>query len=175
MSTKINNIDDLKSEITRISRLKVEQEAFLGDQYRLLRNKIAQPARVLGTLSSAIPGVDMLRGLFSAGASIAGKSKKPGAEPSSSDWLTKTFQIGLPLVLNKTLLKNAGWIKKSLVLLASETAAGKINQNAITSAISKVTDFVKPKKKKKKHRVIEPLQDEKDVINFGIPPDSETY
>lgn len=173
MKTRINNIDDLKSEITRVNLLKREQEAFLSQQYVLLRKKVQAPARVFGALSSAIPGVDLVKGLFS---SISATSKgQVGADKGKeSDWLTRTIQLGLPLVLNKTLLRNASWIKKSLVLLASETAAGQINQNTVSGVISKLTNFVKPKKKKK-HKNVASLEEKSDVHNFGIPPDSETY
>ena len=169
MSVKINNITDLKSEIARLTVLKVEQEAYLSNQYALLRKKVEMPSRVLGALVSSVPGVDMVRGLFSSSFSKSANSEK-------SDWLTNTLRVGLPLVLNRTWLKKAGWLKKTLVLLASERAAGQINQDKIGSAIAKVADFIRPKtkKKKKQHNEVAALEEEV-VVNFGIPPDSETY
>lgn len=166
MSIKINNITDLKGEIARLTALKAEQEAYLSNQYTLLRRKVEMPSRVLGALVSSVPGVDMVRGLFS--------SSAKGIASGKSDWLTSTLRLGLPLVLNRTLLKKAGWLKKTLVLLASERAAGQINQDKVGSAISTVADFIRPKKKKKKkHNEVAPLEEE--IVNFGIPPDSETY
>src|SRR5690606_3491574 len=117
MSVKIHNIAELKSEIARLTQLKGEQEAYLSSQYMLLRKKVGAPARMLGTLASGIPGVDMVKGLFAAVLS------KERSSNSKSDWLTNTLRVSVPLVLNKTILKNVGWLKKSLVLLLSERAA----------------------------------------------------
>lgn len=172
MNTKINNVDELKIEIARLKRLQSEQEFYLGAQYTLLRKKIEMPSRVIGAITSSIPGFNMMRWLVSSVSSTKGGHEK---KESGSDWLTRTLQFGLPLVLNTTFLKKSGWLKKYLVLLASETAAGQINQNSIASAISKVTEFIKPKKKKKKYKGVPPLEEEQDTVNFGIPPDSETY
>lgn len=172
MSTKINNIDELKAEIARLKKLRNEQEFYLSTQYTLLRKKVGTPYRVLSAITSRVPGYGLVKGLISL--MSEGESENEIKQGSRSDWFTRTLQLGLPLVLNKTLLKGSGWLKKSLVLLASETAVGQINQNSVISAISKVTEFVKPKKKKK-HNDVPPLEDEPDVINFGIPPSSKTY
>ena len=168
MSHKITNITDLQGEIARLTQLKREQEAYFQDQYRLLRKQNETPARVLGALTSHIPGVDMVKGLFS---SISSKNKAT----TKSDWLTNALRIGLPLVLNKTLLRNAGWLKKSLVLFASERAAGQVSQDNIQSFVSKAADFIRPKRKKKKHKEVAPLSEtHQDAFNFGVPPESET-
>ncbi len=168
MNVKIHNIAELREEIVRLTQLKNEQEAYLSNQYMLLRKKVEAPARLLETLTSSIPGVDLVKGLFS---SVLSKGKSD----SKSDWLTNTLRVGIPLVLNKTLLKNVGWLKKSLVLLLSERAVGQVNQDKIGNAISKVADFVRPNKKKKRHNNLPPLEDmQLDRPDFGIPPDSET-
>lgn len=176
MKSKINNINDLKLEIARLSVLKREQEGYLGDQYKLLKNKVETPSRILGAVTSNIPGVSMVKGLFSSiGNAAAGKNDSSSAT-RKSDWLTKAVRLGLPLILNRTVLKNSGWLKKSLVLLASEGAAGQINQDKVGSFVSKITDFIRPKKgKKKKHKDIESFDDEESDNEFGIPPNSETY
>lgn len=173
MKAKINNIDELKLEINRLKALKTEQEAYLSSQYTLLKRKVEAPARVFGAITSSIPGVDLLKGLVSSAGSLSGKDKAG----SKKDWLTKGIQLSLPFLLNRTLLKNSGWLKKSLVLLASESAAGQVTQDKVSSVISKVTDFIRPKKKKnKKHKEVLPFEEEgQGVVNFGIPPDSETY
>lgn len=173
MSTKINNIDELRAEIARLKRLKEEQELYLGVQYTLLNNKLSAPYRVISSIISRMPGYELVKGLVSS--SSQGGSDNHKKNENSSDWLTRTLQLGLPLVLNRTLLKKSGWLNKSLVLFASEAAAGQINQNSVASAISKLTEFVKPKKKKKQHKDVPPLEEGSDVINFGIPPGSETY
>lgn len=175
MKIKITNADDLKQEITRLSRLRKEQEFYLKDQYTLLKNKIETPARFINNFSAHVPGVNMVKGLFSSISS----GMSTGSPSEKSDWLNKALRVGLPFILNRTLLRNAGWLKKALVLLASEGAVGQINQNSVSSIFSKVTDFIRPKKNKKKHNDVEPLREdqkiEQDTYNYGIPPDSETY
>lgn len=171
MKVNINNSEDLKSELLRLSRLKKEQELYLGDQYKLLRHKIAAPSRVIGAVASAIPGVGLVKGLFS---SIGDSQKTKTSSNGKSDWLTKITQIGLPLVLNRTMLKNSGWLKKTLVLLASEGAAGQVTKDNVSSWVGKLANFVRPNKSKKKHKKVKPLEEE-EVPSFGFPPNSETY
>ena len=156
MKVNINNSEELKNELVRLSRLRKEQEVYLGDQYKLLKNKVQTPTRILGAVASSVPGVGLVKGLFS---SVKVAKRKDVSSDSKSDWLTKITQLALPLVLNKTLLKNSGWLKKSLVLLASEGAVGQINKNNVNSLIGKITDYIRPKKTKKKHKVIPPLEE----------------
>ncbi len=153
-SRKINNLMDLRAEIVRLNVRKSEQEAYLVNQYHLLKNKIQGPIRFISNITSSIPGVGMVKGV------VSGISK--AAQGKDSDWLTKTLQIGTPFILNSTLLKNAGKIKKALVLLASEAAVGQVNQRKISGFINKVAGFIKPKKKKKKDKEV--LATDEDLI-----------
>lgn len=169
-SHKINNLQDLKIEIARVNVRKREQEAYLLDQYELLKAKVESPIRFVRNLTSSIPGATAVKGVASSiGKAMQGKD---------ADWLTSILQIGTPLVLNTTLLRNAGWLKKMMVLLASETAIGQVNQSKISSFISKVTSFIKPKGKKKKKKnkdgLTEPFVEDESPA-FGLPTNSETY
>ena len=165
---KINNLLDLKTEIVRMSALKKEQEAYLLDQYGLLRDKVEAPMRIFRSVTGAIPGVGMVKGVMSG----IGKA----AQSKDADWLTRILQVGTPFLLNNMFLKKAGWLKKSLVLLASESAISQVNQNKVGSILDKVTDFIRPKKRKKKNKDLPVIDDQTTVDpNFGIPPDSETY
>lgn len=162
--TKIRNLQELKEEIARLKELKNEQEAYLKSQFTLLNNKIEAPIRFFNSLKNNIPGVNVVQQLFA-------KSNNP-----DSDWLTKTLRIGVPFIMNRLFLKNTGVLKKALMLLLSERAVGQINQDKISGLISKVTNFIRPKKKKKKGSLIEgetPLKDE--VNEYGIPSYSESY
>lgn len=143
-SPRINNLSDLQAEIARLNIRRKEQEAYLTDQYNLLKVKINAPVRFFQSITSHVPGVGMLKG-FTSGISKAVQSK-------DADWLTRVLQLGAPIVLNSTLLRKAGWFKKALVLLASETAIGQVNQDKISGLVNKVTAFIKPKKKKKKKK-----------------------
>lgn len=159
---KVKNIDDLMSEIARLSLVQKEQEAYLGNQYGLLKAKLEKPVRVAKSLFSSIPGVGLVKDLVSL------TKSKDGSVNSKSDWLTKTLQFGVPLVLNRTVLKNAGWVKKGLVLLASETAAGQVNQNKVGNLFSKLTDFIRPKKKKAKKKLINGIDEVEDKVHKGL-------
>lgn len=144
----IRNSKDLKLEIARLTRVKREQEAYLKDQYFLLKNKINTPVRVFNNIFSYVPGADFAKGIFSFRASQ--RSEK------ESDWLTKGLRLGVPLFLNKTLLRKSGWIKKALVLLASEGIIGQVNRNKISNLIDNITGFIKPQKKKKRKKNLDP-------------------
>ncbi|MGB3066272.1 hypothetical protein [Sphingobacterium thalpophilum] len=162
--TKIRNLQELKAEISRLKELKNEQEAYLKTQFTLLNNKIEAPVRFFNSLKNNIPGVNIIQQLFA-------KSSNP-----DSDWLTKTLRIGVPFVMNRLFLKKAGMFKKALMILLSERAVGQINQDKISGLLSKLTDFIRPKKKRKKSSQIEESTIVKDEVNeYGIPSYSETY
>ncbi|WET71152.1 hypothetical protein [Sphingobacterium sp.] len=161
--TKIRNLQELKAEIFRLKALKNEQEVYLKTQFTLLNNKIEAPIRFFNTLKDNIPGVNIVQQLFS-------KSSNP-----DSDWLTKTLRIGVPFVMNRLFLKNTGVFKKALMLLLSERAVGQINQDKISGLLSKLTQFIRPKKKKNKAAQAENAVIKDEVNEYGIPSYSETY
>lgn len=154
MKTKINNLEELKWEIARLTELKREQEAYLSNQYSLLKNKVEMPIRVFNTLSSSIPGLGLFKGV------IAATSKDKDNVSTNSNWLTNIIRVGLPLVLNKTFLKNSGWLKKSLVMLLSDTAAKQVTPENVSGMISKFADFIRPQVGKKKRHKNDKLREE---------------
>lgn len=144
MKKKITNIDELRWEIARLTELKREQEAYLGSQYTLLREKVETPTRILGSVTSSIPGVRLFKDLLSS----TGKSEK-NANLKDSDWLNNTIRLGVPLILSRTVLKKSSWINKALVLLLSETASKQLTKENVNTALSKLATFIRPKKSKK--------------------------
>jgi len=164
---KIKNLADLKAEIARVELLKREQEGYLLDQYTLLKHKIEAPRRFFGAITSAIPGGNMVKNVVSA----VGKA----AQSQDADWLTRVLQFGAPFVLNSTLLRNAGWLKKALVMVASETAIGQVNQDKVSGLVGKLTNFIRPSKRKKKQKEVVPPVIEDESPDFGLPPNSETF
>lgn len=169
-SQKINNIQDLTAEITRLKLRKRVQQETLVTQYGLLRNKIETPVRIAKNVFSNIPGVGAVTGL------VKGVSR--ATQGKNADWLTNVLQVGAPLVLNSTVLRRSGWLKKLLVLFASETAIGQVNQNNISGLLGKLTSFIKPKKKrnkKKAHGSITPEMMEEEIAENGTAPIRETY
>jgi len=71
----------------------------------------------------------------------------------------------LPMVMNKTIFRGAGFLTKAAVGLIS----GKVGKSLDAEHLSAIFNSVKgwfAKKKEKK---------DKKFIDYGIPPDSETY
>jgi hypothetical protein len=77
--------------------------------------------------------------------------------------------------MNRLFLKNTGVFKKALMLLLSERAVGQINQDKISGLLSKLTQFIRPKKKKNKAAQAENAVIKDEVNEYGIPSYSETY
>ncbi|SFC03207.1 hypothetical protein SAMN05421747_103179 [Parapedobacter composti] len=150
--SKIKNLHDLRAEITRLKALAREQERYLDDQYLLLQAKIEAPYRFLKSALSWVPGANTAKGLF---------AKRREGE----DWLSRALRIGLPVVLNRLFLRKAGFFKRALVTLLSQQAAGALNKDRLSAFINKVTDLIRPSGKKRRPR----------HVDYGIPPDSETY
>src|SRR5690606_21512575 len=159
---------DLKAEIARLNLRRREQEAYLTDQYELLKVKIDTPFRFFRRLSSHVPGVGMLKG-FTSGVAKAVQSK-------DADWLTRILQVGAPIVLNSTVLRKAGWLKKVIFLLVSETAIGQVNKDKVSGLVNKVTSFIKPKKKKRKRKIGGDEVEKKAIIEqqFAVPQDERS-
>jgi len=164
-SLKIQNIQDLHAEINRLKALSKEQEEYLSDQYTLLKNKVQAPARIFKNVMSFIPGSSVISGLFS-----ATSSAKSGVK--DKDWITRSIKLGALAAIDRLFLRRAGLFKRLIVGLLSQQAVEKINKNNATDLINKITDWLKPKKKKVS--VSDALPTEENT-SYGIPPDSETY
>lgn len=148
----IHTIEDLRAEIARLKLLKFEQEAYLGDQFNLLEYKLEAPMRLYDRISSFFPSVK--------------DAFLPNGKSMGSDWVTNSLRVGLPFLFNKVLFRKAGFIKKGLLLLASQQAAGFLNKDRLAEVIDKITSLIHPSNKAKK---------KKKETDYGIPPDSETY
>ena len=148
----IHTIEDLRAEIARLKLLKFEQEAYLGDQFNLLEYKLEAPMRLYDRISSFFPSVK--------------DAFLPNGKSMGSDWVTNSLRVGLPFLFNKVLFRKAGFIKKGLLLLASQQAAGFLNKDRLAEVIDKITSLIQPSNKVKK---------KKKETDYGIPPDSETY
>lgn len=80
--------------------------------------------------------------------------------------LSKVMSIALPLLLNKTLFKGSGLITKAIATLVS----GKVGQSLDGENISGIFNLVKSIFKGKKSK-----KNDVAFVDYGIPPDSETY
>lgn len=148
----IRNVEELRAEISRLKLLQKEQESYLSDQLLLLQEKVESPMRFVNNLTSWFPKINHSVDSF-------------GSKDVNSDWLTNSLRVALPFLFNKVLFRKAGFIKKALLLIATQKMAGGINQDKIAKIIDKLTEFIRPKAKKTNG----------EVKDYGIPPDSETY
>lgn len=72
----------------------------------------------------------------------------------------------LPIFMRKTLFRGSGFIMKAIVGLASRKIGQSLNAKKLTTFFNLAKDWIAekiPDKLEKKH------------IDYGIPPDSETY
>lgn len=79
---------------------------------------------------------------------------------------SKILAVALPFILNKTLLKGSGFLTKAVGTLISGKVGQSLDIDSITGMVNKVKSLFTGKKKDK-HDVA--------FVDYGIPPDSETY
>lgn len=130
MDIPVNNINDLRSEIIRLEKLKQQQEMDLKKRYN-------SPSSV-----------------FSAAFSLFNKSGDPKAASKffTPDIIGLVSRFVLPITLNKTLFKGSNVLVKTLVGLVSQKASAFINDDAVHSIWDKAKGLlskVKLGKKKK--------------------------
>ncbi len=153
MKTRIENLDDLRSEISRLRLQRIEYENDLYQISEKIKTKFHIPVMIYNKVG------DFFSSLF--GADDDPRKKE------DTDWVTNIFRAGLPVFLNKYFFPKSGFIIKSLVAMVSQKAAKNVNKDSIAELIDKVTDWIKtPKPKTRKEPVL---------ADYGIPPDSETY
>ncbi len=76
----------------------------------------------------------------------------------------KAMSLILPFILNKTIFKGSGFLTKTAIGLISNKLGGKLDLDHLTGFYEKIKGWVTPKNSKPvKH------------VDYGIPPDSETY
>lgn len=81
--------------------------------------------------------------------------------------VSKLLSMLLPVLVNKTIFRNAGFITKILTAMG----ANKLGQSLDAQSVSGIFNSVKSLFAKKEKK------DKKDIqfADYGIPPDSETY
>lgn len=81
---------------------------------------------------------------------------------------SKLMSLALPLFMNNTLFRGSGMITKALVGLATNKLGKNIDADSIASLFSTVKSWISGGSKKKRKK-------EASYVDYGIPPDSETY
>ena len=150
MRIKIQNIDDLREEVVRLEVVRTEIETELKNEAQKITSKIQIPLMLLRKLNNFFAG-----------------SKDKSGKKEGEDWVTSIFRIGLPLMLNRFLFPKSGFIVKSIIELISQTTAKSVNTDSIIELIEKVTQWIKSTGTSNKK--------ETEMVDYGIPPDSETY
>jgi hypothetical protein len=153
MKTKIQNSDDLRSEILRLRTIRSEIEGDLKIETDRITNRFRIPLMLFGKVN------DWVSPIF----------KPSRNEPGSlnQDWVTSIFRIALPVVMNKFIFPRSGFLLKSLVELLSQGTAKTVNKDVLADLINKLSDWIKSSKRKKRQ--------DPELENYGIPPDSEAY
>ncbi|MDB5121425.1 MAG: hypothetical protein JWN56_2643 [Sphingobacteriales bacterium] len=157
MKSRINNIDDLRSEILRLKLERFQQEAVLEQDVKRIIDKFKAPFRLINKVTA----------FFGKGKGTDHDGHASHENEHHPDWLTNVLRVGLPVVLNKLVFRNSGFIMKSLVTILSQKAAKNVNKDSVSGLIDKGADFIRNFKNKKALKRLH--------ADYGIPPDSETY
>jgi hypothetical protein len=154
MRTKIENIDDLRSEISRLKVRRSELETDFHEVSEKIKAKFRIPAMIYKKARNFV-------------ISLLGLDNDDPARKEDTDWVTNIFRVGIPVFLNKYFFPRSGFLMKSIVAMVSQKAAKQVNKDSITDIIDKVAGWIKtPRPKTRKEPVL---------ADYGIPPDSETY
>jgi hypothetical protein len=80
---------------------------------------------------------------------------------------SKVMSFLLPVLMNNTLFRGSGFITKALVGLATSNVGKTLDAEHLSGIFNSVKSWIGGKKKVK----VKPV----GYIDYGIPPDSETY
>lgn len=156
MNQRIENIEDLRSQIKLLKLQKAEHELYF----------VQKKDSIKKTFSSPLTFFKNMKSFFGLGADSS-NINQTGAQ-HGSDWTTVLARVVVPFLLNKTVLRGNGLVIKSLLGLISQKAISGETFNKfkfagwIDNASNWINSTLKKSEKKKK-------------IDYGIPPDSETY
>lgn len=76
------------------------------------------------------------------------------------------MSLVLPFLMNSTLFKGSGFLTKTLVGLASNKVGKTLDAEHLSAIFNSIKSWFGSKKKKEKTAA---------YVDYGIPPDSETY
>ncbi len=141
---KINSMDDLRSEIIRLTAEVEERELSIQQDVNHFVEQVRMPLYLLKKVSSWFTG------------------EKGGKEPISGDWVSTIAQLGFPYLLNSIFFKKSGIILKALIALVSQQAVKSVNLETVTTWIEKISHWIK-KEGKKKEQEVEPETNGQDL------------
>jgi len=155
METQIQDLQHLKIRIAFLKLKQLDDELVIKQKFHSIKETFTSPLKFLKRIGSMV-------GISHDNVTTSNPSLK------KADWVTNFVRVFLPLLLNKTLLRNRGIIVKSLVSILSQRTVSSMsfNKNVLANWIDKATGFINSTKKK-----VKPIKQ----IDYGIPPESETY
>jgi hypothetical protein len=156
MRTRIHNIEDLRSEISRLRVQRNEYEDEMLQFSKKIADKFEGPMTLINKVS------DLFSTFFK-------DDKDQVSGRKDSDWITSIFRFGLPVFMNRFFFRKSGIITKSIIALVSQKAATSLNMDTFTSLIDKASEWIRGNANRPRKRKNPVLKD------YGIPPDSETY
>lgn len=144
---RINNLEELRAEIELLRLKKSEQELYFKEKKARFNEALRSPFTFIRKAGKFLTNNDNIH----------------------ADWATALARISIPFFLNKILLRGKGPFLKTILTFLSQKAINPavFNQGNLLGIVDKVSDWVnKILPKKKKNKV---------AVDYGIPPDSETY
>ena len=150
MKSKIENINDLRSEILRLKLQRFHHEAVIEQDIEKIKDKFRIPSLLLHKVNAFFG------------------THAQGTDNTSSDWVTNALRIGLPVALNKMFFGKSGFIIKSLVALVSQKAATSVNKDILSNWVDTASSWIRGVTKSRRPK-------SRNAHDYGIPPDSETY
>lgn len=145
---QISNIDNLRLHILELEGRKIEHELYFHNKVENIKTKMKAPLNFINKFKD----------------SVFGKAVNIDHDEShKTDIVNIIARLLLPLSLNKLLFKKSNFLTKSLVSIFSQKVVSSLNKNTLSAVVDELTGFIKSKTKNNKE------------VNYGIPPDSETY
>lgn len=154
MRARIENIDDLRSELNRLKMQRLDHENDFHQVSEKIKAKFHVPVMIYNKVN------DFFSSMF-------GDDKDDRSKKEGTDWVTNLFRVGLPVFLNKYLFPKSSFIMKSVVAMVSQKAAKNVNKDSVSDVIDKISNWIKTSRSK--------ARKEPELADYGIPPDSETY
>jgi hypothetical protein len=141
MDMRIRNIDDLRSEISRLKESEQQQKTAIGERFN-------GPGAIFSTVMSLFP-------------------KNAATEAfKGQDIVGLISRIALPFALNKTVFRNSNFLIKTIVGIASQKASHFISEDSVGGLFDKAKSLLGKIGIGKKEKVAQA----KDLQGFGIPP-----
>lgn len=152
MEKSFSSLAELQAEIDLLKVKNFQQE-------ETLKEALSSPSAVLHSI----------KGFFKAG----NNKKSLTSDLLNQDVITNIARVAIPLFMNGVLFKKSGFITKTLVTFLSQKMAKQVNSNAVSGIMDKVKGLFQKKKTSSFSNF--GVKAARRPLDYGIPPDSESY